>query len=85
MNKTMATAEAILQRLDIIFQDVLDDEAIRLSPATTAADIDGWDSLNHVRLMVSVEREFKVKFTALELSYLKNVGDLVALLQSRGA
>ena len=81
----MSKSEQILGRLDSIFQDVLDDEEIRLTPATTAADVPGWDSLNHVRLMVSVESEFKVKFTAAELNKLKNVGDLVALLQSRGA
>src|SRR5580658_5006448 len=81
---TMSNSEDILQRLESIFRDVLDDEDIKLTPATTASDVDGWDSLNHVRLMVSVESEFKVKFSAAELNRLKNVGDLVGLLQSRG-
>jgi acyl carrier protein len=80
----MASDEDILNRLNVIFRDVLNDEDINLSPATTAADIQEWHSLNHVRLMVSAEREFKVKFTAAELSRLKNVGDLVGLLKGRG-
>lgn len=79
------SSEDILNRLNVLFRDVLDDEEINLTPATTASDVDGWDSLNHVRLMVSVEAEFKSKFSAAEISRLKNVGDLVALLQSRGA
>ena len=62
----MSTSEDILLRLDSVFQDVLDDEDIKLTPSTTAADVDGWDSLNHVRLMVSVENAFKVKFNAAE-------------------
>lgn len=80
----MSKNDDILRRLDVIFQDVLDDDDIRLSETTTADQIDGWDSLNHVRLMISVESEFKVKFSAAELSRLKNVGDLVALLEQKG-
>jgi acyl carrier protein len=46
----------------------------------TAADVDGWDSLTHVRLMLSVERAFATKFTASEIGRLKTVGDLVELI-----
>ena len=48
-----------------------------------ADDVDGWDSLAHVRLMLTVERSFGVKFTAAEIGRMKNVGDLVALLLTR--
>ena len=82
MTATMRDDE-ILSRLNGIFRDVLDDDEIALTPATVADDVDGWDSLAHVRLMLTVERSFGVKFTAAEIGRMKNVGDLVALLLTR--
>ena len=79
----MASTDEILASLTEIFQDVLDDDELVLSAATTAQDVENWDSLNHVRLMLTVERKFAVKFSAAEIGRLKNVGDLVALIQSR--
>ncbi len=79
----MASTDDILASLTEIFQDVLDDDELVLSAATTAQDVENWDSLNHVRLMLTVERKFAVKFSAAEIGRLKNVGDLVALIQSR--
>lgn len=79
----MASSEEILATLTAIFQDVLDDDELVLTPATTAQDVENWDSLNHVRLMLTVERKFSVKFSAAEIGRLKNVGDLVALIESR--
>ncbi len=65
------------------FEDVFDDDSIKLIPELTAKDVDGWDSLTHIRLMLSVEKAFKVKFTTSEIGNLKNVGDLVALIKQR--
>jgi len=65
------------------FEDVFDDDSISVSPELSAKDVDGWDSLTHIRLMLSVERAFKVKFTTSEIGNLKNVGDLVALIKQR--
>ncbi len=79
----MATTEEILSKLNAIFQDILDNDELQLSLETTAQDVENWDSLNHVRLMLTVERKFSVKFSAAEIGRLKNVGDLVALVQSR--
>lgn len=77
-------AHADLQdRLTAIFRNVFDDEEIVLAPDLTAADVDGWDSLSHLRLMLNVEKAFKVKFTAAEVGRLKNVGDLESLLASK--
>ena len=57
------------------------DVEVALTPELSAKDIAEWDSLAHVRLIVTIEREFKVKFAAAEVSALKNVGDLVALVE----
>jgi len=65
------------------FEDVFDDDSISVSPELSAKDVDGWDSLTHIRLMLSVERAFKIKFTTSEIGNLKNVGDLVALIKQR--
>jgi acyl carrier protein len=80
----MTSSEAIMSKLTDVFIDVFDDDDIALTNETTAGDVDGWDSLTHVRLMLTVERAFKVKFSAAEIGKLKNVGDLVALIQQQG-
>jgi acyl carrier protein len=54
-----------------------------MTPELSAKDIPEWDSITHVRLIVTVEREFKVRFAAAEVSALKNVGDLVELIERR--
>lgn len=79
----MLSQEDILERLNTIFRDVLQDDELQLTMTTTASDVDGWDSLTHVRLVLTVEREFRVKLSAAEIGRLKNVGDLVTLLSGR--
>ena len=73
----------IYSRLAEIFQDVFDDDSIVVSPELSAKDVDGWDSLTHIRLILTVERAFKIKFSTSEIGKLENVGDLVALIQAR--
>lgn len=70
----------ILKQVEAVFRDVLDNEAIVLTPATTAADVDEWDSLTHVELVVAVEHRFSVKLTSSEILSWRNVGDMVACL-----
>jgi acyl carrier protein len=77
------TADDIYERIAPIFRDVFDDDALTIGPETTAADVEGWDSLAHIRLIVSVERSFGIKFTAAEVGALENVGDFVALIGSK--
>ena len=72
----------IYARLDRVFDDVFGDD-IKVTPELTAKDVDGWDSVTHVRLMLSVERAFKIKIHASEIGKLENVGALVALIQAR--
>lgn len=71
------------QRLTAVFHDVFDDPSIVLTATTTAEDIDGWDSLAHIRLVLSVEKEFAVRFSAAEVGKLKNIGDFITLIDSK--
>lgn len=72
-----------LSILNGIFRQVFDDETIVLSMVTTANDIEEWDSLSHVNLVVAVEIYFKVKFTLGELQTFKNVGDMVKMIERK--
>jgi acyl carrier protein len=73
----------IYSRLAGVFNEVFDDETIEVTPQLTAKDVDGWDSLTNVRLILSVEKAFKIRFTTSEIGNLENVGDLVALIRAR--
>jgi len=75
----------MLQRLTPIFRDVLDNDDLIITPATKADDVDGWDSLAHIHLVVSIEKSFKMRFSAEEVSSLENVGGLVALIMKKQA
>ncbi len=74
---------AILEKLLDVFRDVFDDEELQVSEAATADDVEGWDSLMHVSLMVNVERAFGVKFTSAQVASLRSVGELVELVDHR--
>ena len=66
-----------------IFHDIFDDDTIVLRPDLSAADVDGWDSLAHVRLLLTIERKLGIKFNAVEAGKLKNVGELIELVDSK--
>ena len=70
-------------RLQNVFRQVFDDDEIVIRPETTAADIEAWDSINHVNLVLAVEREFKVRLSTSGIAGLKNVGELVKMLQAQ--
>lgn len=70
-------------RLQEIFRDVFDDETIVLTENTTSADIEEWDSFAQMNLIVAMEMEFKIKFNVKEINSLKNVGEMISLIQSR--
>ena len=74
----------IYARLTEIFQDVFDENLIEVTPKLSAQDVDGWDSLTHIRLILTVEKAFKIKFSTSEIGKLENVGDLVTLIKARG-
>ena len=71
------TQEEILTQITAIFRDVLDDDHIVLKRETTAEDIEGWDSLTHIQLIVTIEKKFGFKFTTAEINSFKNVGEMV--------
>lgn len=77
------TEEKIYEMLDEVFQDVFDDEDIHVGPETTANDIEDWDSLEHINLVVAVENKFGIKFNMGEVVEMKNVGEMVQTILAR--
>lgn len=75
--------EAILKDLNKIFIKVFEDESIQLNENTTTADIESWDSLNHIRMITAVEKYYKIRFNLNELLNFKNVGDLCKSIQAK--
>lgn len=75
--------EEIYRRLTAIFRDVFDDDDLVPVAAMTARDVSEWDSLNHVRLMVAVEKAFGVRFTTAEVSGFPDVGHLVEAIAAK--
>lgn len=76
-------SDSTLEQLRDIMLDVFDLDDVEVTPATTAEDIEEWDSLSHVRLVVAVERRFGFKLKNAEIEALKSVGDLVTLIESK--
>ena len=77
------TREQVYAELNEVFQDVFDDESITVNDATTADDIEDWDSLEHINLVVAVEKQFGIKFTMGEVNGMKNVGAMVDIIVER--
>lgn len=77
------TNQDVLENITDIIRENLDNDDIVLTAETKAEDVDGWDSLAHVRIMVAVEEAFNVRFTTDEITSLKDVGSLIALIQAR--
>ena len=77
------TEPEIYTALNDIFRQVLEDDSISLSPAITADDVEGWDSMNHIFIVVELQNRFGVKFHAAEMEELKNVAELAALVQRK--
>ena len=76
--------EEIFSKLNEIFEDVLDlEEGANLTDSTTANDIEEWDSLSHIQLIVAIEKAFKIKFTSLEIMKWSNVGEMVDSMESK--
>lgn len=75
--------DELYAKLTEIFQDIFDSDEIVLTPALSADDVEDWDSLGHIRLILAIEKAFKIKFVASEVAELKNVGDLAELIQEK--
>ncbi|MBD1394707.1 acyl carrier protein [Mucilaginibacter glaciei] len=72
--------EQILTQINDIFKDVLESDDIILTTATTAVDVEEWDSLNHIQLIVAIEKKFGIRFTTAEIYTWKNIGDMCAVI-----
>ena len=72
-----------IDKLNAIFCNVFDDETIQIKPETTADDVEGWDSMSHINLILAIETQFKIKFSQRELLTFKNVGDLLNSIESK--
>ena len=76
--------EEILKNVNNIFIDVLDDEDIVVTEATKADDIDDWDYLNHIHLVVAIEKHFGIRFTSQEIQSWNNVGEMIINMKEKG-
>mgnify|MGYP003469140304 FL=1 len=74
--------EEVFERVTDIFRDVFDDDELVISDSTNSEDIEDWDSLEHIQLIVGMEKEFKVKFDIKTVNSLENVGQMVDLILS---
>lgn len=77
------TREEVYEKLKEVFCEVFDDEDIVISDTTTADDIEDWDSLEHINLVVATEKKFGIKFNMGEVSKMKNVGEMVDTILQR--
>ena len=73
----------ILDELQPIFQDIFEDDELSITAESNADTVEGWDSLAHINLIFSIEQEFEIKFALGELEAMKNVGDMVELMQTK--
>lgn len=73
--------EEIYEKLNEIFQDIFDDENITVKAETTADDIADWDSLEHINLITGIEKTFNMKFKMKDVVGMKNVGDMVEIIE----
>ena len=75
--------EDVFVKLNEVFRDVFDDESITVTDATTANDIDDWDSLEHINLLAAIEQEFGMKFNMGQVVSMKNVGEMADIIISK--
>lgn len=77
------TREEIYEQLNILFRDIFDDDELEIGETTTAADIEDWDSLVHINLIVAIEKCFQIKFSMSDVTSMKNVGVMVGIIQEK--
>ena len=76
--------QEILKQVNDIFIDVLDEEDIVIEEKTQATDVDEWDSLTHIQLVVAIEKHFKIRFTSKEIQSWNDVGEMFNTIQEKG-
>ena len=78
------TREEVFERLNGVFQEVFDDDEITVNDTTVADDVDGWDSFEHINLVVAIEEEFSFKIPMGKVVTMKNVGEMVDIILELG-
>lgn len=73
----------VYDQLNEVFREVFDDDAIQLTPEMTAEDVEGWDSLSYVNLIIAVEMKFGIEFTQKEIRSFSNVGEMAACIEGK--
>lgn len=73
------------ERLTKVFRNVFEDDSIQLTPQTTADDVEGWDSLSYINLIIAVEIEFGIEFKQNEVQSFANVGELMECIMKKMA
>ena len=73
----------ILYKVNEVFIDILDDEDIVIDEQTTADDVEDWDSLTHIQLVVGIEKAFGIRFTSQEIQSWQNVGEMISCIKSK--
>lgn len=79
----MANRENVLEQVSVIVAETVGLDSLALTPAMTAADVEGWDSLANVQIIVAIEKRFGIRFRTGEIATIKNVGELVARIEGR--
>lgn len=77
------TRQEIMDKVTEIFRDVFDDEELVITDSTNSDDIEDWDSLEHISLIISMEKEFNMKFDIKEVNKLENVGQMIDLIKRK--
>ena len=75
--------EEIMEKVNGIFRDVFDDDTLVITDETNSDDIEDWDSLEHISLIISMEKEFNLKFDIKEVNKLENVGQMVDMIRNK--
>jgi acyl carrier protein len=82
MNKYMENTE-ILKQVNAIFIEILENENLIINESTSANDVEEWDSLNHIQLVVAIEKYFKIRFTSKEIISWNNVGEMIFCIKNK--
>ena len=75
--------QEIMERINVIFRDVFDDDTLVIVDSTNAEDIEDWDSLEHINLIMAMEKDFDLKFNLKEVGELANVGEMADLIERK--